>query len=143
MEIQNCNDWMDGEQHTHMLAETKGKLEPQNWRSTRSLYTWVSLCLNRFSLSSRQGWLPQFTYVVHITSSTAYPATTFRFLSKRGNERSPHVFSAPFPDNPQLAVCHILSDVSVICIPLREVSSQRAGFSVPTSVPSASIRPDA
>lgn len=81
-------------------------------------------------------------------------------LSKWENERCPHptAFSAPFLDNlyHQPAICHILSDVSVgmpsTSLPpppplppppaAREVSSRRAGLSVPTSVSSASIGPD-
>lgn len=126
-----------------MMAESKGRLEPQNWLSPRAF---VHVFPSEPRFPERSAKLAQFSYVVPITSSKTFLVTTFRSYLKGKMKDSPHdtVFSAPFPDNlyHQLAICHILSDVSVgmpSTSPPREVSSGRAGFSVRTSVSSASI----
>lgn len=125
----------------------QGESGPQNWRSPQGLCTCVSLCLNHCCLSSLQGWLLQFTYVVHTTPSKAFPATTFR-SSLKGKIPTRYCLLCSSTCNlyHQLAICHKLSDVSVGMPSTspppcpREVSSGRAGFSVPTLLSSASVR---
>lgn len=76
-----------------MMAESKGRLEPQNWLSPRA-FVHVFPSEPRFPEWSAK--LAQFSYVVPITSSKAFLVTTFRSYLK-GKMKDPHTVLSSLP----------------------------------------------